>query len=73
MERIYRFKNSSIKIIFGDIVNSEADIIVSSLSMGGGVSPMIRAKLNQYIFSEMLITLAMANLAMPKMAKLLDT
>ena len=52
MERIYRFKNSSIKIIFGDIVNSEADIIVSSLSMGGGVSPMIRAKLNHYIFSE---------------------
>lgn len=52
MERIYGFKNSSIKIIFGDIVNSEADIIVSSLSMGGGVSPMIRAKLNHYIFSE---------------------
>lgn len=52
MERIYRFKNSSIKIIFGDIVNSESDVIVSSLSMGGGVSPMIRAKLNPYIFSE---------------------
>lgn len=52
MERIYRFKNSSIKIIFGDIANSDADIIVSSLSMGGGVSPMIRTKLTPYIFSE---------------------
>lgn len=52
MERIYRFKNSYIKIIFGDIANSESDVIVSSLSMGGGVSPMIRAKLTPNIFSE---------------------
>ena len=52
MERIYRFKKSSIKIIFGDIANSESDVIVSSLSMGGGVSPMIRAQLTPYIFSE---------------------
>ena len=52
MERIYRFKNSNIKDIFGDIGNSESDVIVSSISMGGGVSPMIRAKLTPNIFSE---------------------
>lgn len=52
MERIYRFKNSNIKVIFGDIGNSESDVIVSSISMGGGVSPMIRAKLTPNIFSE---------------------
>ena len=52
MERVYRFKNSSIKVIFGDITNSTADIIVSSISMGGGISPMIRSKINSFVFSE---------------------
>ena len=51
MERTYRFKNSNIKVIFGDIGNSESDVIVSSISMGGGVSPMIRAKLTPNIFA----------------------
>lgn len=52
MERVYRFKNSSIKVIFGDITNSTADIIVSSISMGGGVSPMVRSKITSFVFSE---------------------
>lgn len=44
-ERIYRFKNSQLKVIFGDITDSNAEVIVSSddamLSMGGGVSRAI--------------------------------
>ena len=46
MERIYHFKNSQVKVIFGDITKSATEVIVSSddcnLSMGGGVSGMIR-------------------------------
>ena len=46
MERIYHFKNSQVKVIFGDITQSTTEVIVSSddcnLSMGGGVSGMIR-------------------------------
>lgn len=46
MERIYHFKNSQVKVIFGDITQSATEVIVSSddcnLSMGGGVSGMIR-------------------------------
>lgn len=52
MERVYRFKNSLIKVIFGDITKSTADIIVSSISMGGGVSPMIRSKITSFVSSE---------------------
>lgn len=46
MERTYQFKNSQIKVVFGDITQSKSEVIVSSddcyLSMGGGVSGMIR-------------------------------
>ena len=46
MERTYQFKNSQIKVVFGDITQSGSEVIVSSddcyLSMGGGVSGMIR-------------------------------
>lgn len=46
--RKYHFNNSTLSIIFGDITQSEADVIVSSddtwISMGGGVSKSIRVK-----------------------------
>lgn len=42
MERLYKIKNSEVKIIFGNILQSQAEVIVSSddcyLSMGGGIS-----------------------------------
>ena len=42
----YHINNSSIRIIFGDILQTQADVIVSSddtdISMGGGVSGAIR-------------------------------
>lgn len=45
MERIYHFKNSRIRVIFGDITQCSTEVIVSSvddyLTMGGGVSAMI--------------------------------
>ena len=50
MEQIkeYHINNSTIKIIFGNIVDSQAEVIVSSddsnISMGGGVSMAIRRK-----------------------------
>lgn len=44
--REYRFNNSVLKVIFGDILNSNAEVIVSSddtgVSMAGGVSKVIR-------------------------------
>ncbi len=44
--RVYRFNNSRLKVIFGDILNSKAEVIVSSddtgVSMAGGVSRVIR-------------------------------
>lgn len=47
-EKVYRINNSTIKIIFGDILNSSAEVIVSSddsyITMGGGVSGAIRRK-----------------------------
>lgn len=43
--RKYKFKNSELTIIFGNILDSKADVIVSSddteISMGGGVSSAI--------------------------------
>lgn len=46
MERSYKYNNSLVKIKFGNILDSDADIIVSSddcyVSMGGGVSMAIR-------------------------------
>lgn len=44
----YHINNSTIKIIFGNILNSQAEVIVSSddcnITMGGGVSMAIRQK-----------------------------
>ena len=44
--RLYRFNNSSLTVIFGDIIQSKAEVIVSSddtgISMGGGISAQIR-------------------------------
>ena len=43
--RTYQFNNSTVKLLFGDMLNSEAQVIVSSddgwLSMGGGLSRQI--------------------------------
>lgn len=50
MEQVkeYHINNSTIKIIFGNIVDSQAEVIVSSddsdITMGGGVSMAIRRK-----------------------------
>ena len=52
MERIYKFNNSQIRVLFDDIINSNADIIVSSISMTGGVSSMIRRKVSASIFTD---------------------
>ena len=45
-ERKYKFNNSVLKLIFGDIMDSKAEVIVSSddtgISMAGGVSKVIR-------------------------------
>lgn len=45
-ERIYNFKNSRLRVLFGNILRSHSDILVSSddykLSMGGGVSRSIK-------------------------------
>lgn len=45
-QREYRFNNSVLKVIFGDILDSKAEVIVSSddtgISMAGGVSKVIR-------------------------------
>lgn len=52
-ERSYRFGSSSLRLVFGDITSSKADVIVSSddyiLSMGGGVSRAIRRKAGESI------------------------
>lgn len=44
--RTYTFNNSTLKIVFGNILDSKADVIVSSddncISMGGGVSRAIK-------------------------------
>lgn len=44
----YRINNSTIKIVFGNILDSQAEVIVSSddcnITMGGGVSMAIRQK-----------------------------
>lgn len=44
--RKYQFNNSTLKIVFGDIMQSKAEVIVSSddtgISMGGGISGCIR-------------------------------
>lgn len=56
MERIYHFKNSKIRVVFGDITQSTTEVIVSSddcfLSMGGGVSGMIRKCAGEAIFND---------------------
>ena len=45
MEKIYYFKNSQIRVVFGDITQCTTDVIVSSddcyISRGGGVSRII--------------------------------
>ncbi len=45
MEKIYYFKNSQIRVVFGDITQCTTDVIVSSddcfISRGGGVSRRI--------------------------------
>lgn len=45
---VYHINNSTIKIIFGDILDSSAEVIVSSddcyITMGGGVSKAIRQR-----------------------------
>ena len=45
MERLYNIKNSDVKILFGNILQSKTEVIVSSddcyLSMGGGISKCI--------------------------------
>jgi O-acetyl-ADP-ribose deacetylase (regulator of RNase III) len=44
--RLYRFRDSTLSLIFGDITGSDAQVLVSSddcfLTMGGGVSAAIR-------------------------------
>ncbi len=44
--RKYRFNNSVLTVIFGDIMTSKAEVIVSSddtgITMGGGISGCIR-------------------------------
>lgn len=44
--RKYQFNNSTLKIVFGDILTSKAEVIVSSddtgITMGGGISGCIR-------------------------------
>lgn len=44
--RKYQFNNSTLTIVFGDILTSKAEVIVSSddtgISMGGGISGCIR-------------------------------
>lgn len=56
MERMYNIKNSTLKIIFGDILCSDKEVIVSSddgfLSMGGGVSGAIRRGCGENIVTE---------------------
>lgn len=56
MERIYHFKNSQVKVVFGNITQSTTEVIVSSddcyLSMGGGVSGMIRKCAGRIIFND---------------------
>lgn len=56
MERIYHFKNSQIRVVFGDITQCTTEVIVSSddsyLSMGGGVSAMIRNCAGTTIFND---------------------
>ena len=46
MERTYKYNNSKVTIRFGNIIDSEAEVIVSSddcwITMGGGVSMSIR-------------------------------
>lgn len=47
-EKEYRINNSTIKVFFGNILDSQAEVIVSSddcnITMGGGVSMAIRQK-----------------------------
>lgn len=56
MERIYHFKNSRLRVVFGDITKCATDVIVSSddndLSMGGGVSYMICKAAGSTILSD---------------------
>lgn len=56
MERVYNIKNSTLKIVFGDILSSSMEVIVSSddgfLSMGGGVSGAIRRGCGEEIVNE---------------------
>ena len=55
-EKSYIINNSVFSIIFGDIIDSHAEVIVSSddnlISMGGGVSASIRSKAGNYIKKE---------------------
>ncbi len=56
MERVYTIKNSTLRVIFGDITTSNTDVIVSSddayLTMGGGVSKAIRLCASEGIYQD---------------------
>lgn len=56
MERVYTINNSTLRVIFGDITTSKADVIVSSddayLTMGGGVSKAIRMCASNDIYKD---------------------
>lgn len=54
--RIYEINNSVFSIILGDIIESEAEVIISSddnyISMGGGVSASIKVGAGDYIIKD---------------------
>ena len=56
MERVYTIKNSTLRVIFGDITTSKTDVIVSSddafLTMGGGVSKAIKMSAGDILCKE---------------------
>ena len=56
MERTYQINNSTITVKFGSIIDSKADVIVSSddymLSMGGGVSAAILMAGGKEVFND---------------------
>lgn len=56
MQRTYTINNSTLTVVFGDLLNTEKDVIVSSddglLTMGGGVSGAIRRGCGERIMAE---------------------
>ena len=55
-ERTYQINNSSFTIVFDNVINSNAEVIVSSddnyISMGGGVSASIKKHAGDYIIKD---------------------